>query len=332
MKVAIYSTHQFDQPYLIAANKQQHELVFIKEPLMHNTISLCKGCDAIALFSSDWVDKKTILQLVKQGIKYISLRSVGYNHVDLKKAKEFGLRVANVPAYSPYSIAEHAISLMMALNRKLILADQQVKAFNFCIDNLVGFDMNGKTVGIVGVGKIGKVLVKILHGFGCKVLGFDLEHDAELSKQYSLTYCSLEELCKQSDIISLSLPLTPKTKYMIGKQELAIMKNDVMLVNTGRGKLIDTQELLSALESKKIGALGLDVYEHENGLFFEDHSNQPFLEDKMISRLMSFKNVLITSHQAFLTQTALRNIADSTFFNLNCFEQEIECKNELTKA
>lgn len=328
MNVAVYSTHPFEQPYLIAANQEKHELLFIDNRLSDKSAVFARDCEAICLFTGDDASAPVLERLQQEGIKYIALRSAGFNHVDLEKAKELGMRVARVPAYSPYAIAEHAVALILALNRKLIRAHNRIMELNFSLDGLVGFDMHGKTVGIIGTGKIGQVLAHILRGFGCRVLAFDLYPDQELIEKYQVEYVPLEQLYQASDIISLHVPLNDKTRYMINAETIQKMKKGVMLINTSRGGLVDTKAVIDGLKHKHIGAVGLDVYEEEEGLFFEDHS-EDILQDDVIARLMTFKKVLITSHQAFLTDTALTNIADTTVENLDAFEKGERNDNEL---
>lgn len=328
MKVTLFSARNFEIPYLEAANANRHELKLLSAYLNEDTAALAAGADCVAVFSSDLANRKVLEKLSELGVKYLALRSAGYNHVDLKEAERLGIKVANVPRYSPYAIAEHTVGLMLALNRKLIRANSRVRELNFSLDGLTGFDMNGKTVGIAGLGNIGKVLVKILHGFSCKLLGFDLERDEELVTKYGLKYVSIDDLCRESDIISLHVPLNENTHYLINKERLDMMKDGVMLINTSRGGLVDTKAVIDAMKSGKIGALGLDVYEEEKGLFFEDHS-EDILQDDVIARLLTFRNALITSHQAFLTTNALENIADTTFENIDCWEKGIKCENEL---
>ena len=263
------------------------------------------------------------------GVRYLALRSAGFNHVDLKIANELGIRVARVPEYSPAAIAEHTVALMLALNRKLIRAHNRVRDLNFSLDGLTGFDMSGKTVGVLGAGKIGSVLIRILHGFNCNILAYDPYENDELKKKYNVTYTDYKEICRKADIITLHLPLTPESKYIINADTIGFMKEGVMLINTSRGALVDTKEVIKALKSGKVGAFGIDVYEEENGLFFEDHSDQ-ILQDDVIARLMTFQNVMITSHQAFLTHEALVGIAETTNYNLDCWEKGAASKNELS--
>jgi len=330
MKTLFFSARSFEIPYLKQANINHHEIELIREGLTLKTSQLAEGMDAIALFSGDDASAPVLKKLKKQGVKFITTRSAGFNHIDLEKAKELKLKVARVPAYSPFAIAEHTIALMLTLNRKIIHANRRIKELNFSLDGLVGFDMHGKTVGVIGAGEIGSKLIKILNGFGCKILAFDINPNRELEKQYNIQYVELNSLLKVSDIINLHVPLNKQTHYIINKDSIDLMKKGVMLINTGRGKLLDTKAVIDGLKSTQIGYLGLDVYEEEEGLFFEDHSNE-ILQDDVIARLMTFKNVLITSHQAFLTDTALRNIASTTFENLDAFKQGKLNKNFLVE-
>lgn len=327
MKVTVYSTHKFEKEYLIAANANHHELSFLDMRLTEQTAALCKGSRAVCVFVTDDVSAPVIAILHDLGVQYLVLRSAGYNNVDLKKAKEAGIKVARVPQYSPYAVAEHAVALMLALNRKLIQAHSRIMEQNFSLDGLVGFDMHGKTIGIIGTGKIGCTIAKILHGFGCKLLAFDQVENKEL-KDMAVNYTTLDNLFKESDIITLHVPLTTDTRHMVNNESILHMKPGIMLINTSRGGLINTRDVVQALKQKHIGSFGMDVYEEEEGLFFEDHSEDILLDD-VIVRLMAFKNVLITSHQAFLTDTALTNIAGTTKYNLDCFENGLVCENEL---
>jgi len=313
---------------LLNANNGKHEFTILDASLNLQTISLAEGCKAVALFVSDDASAPVLEKLNQLGIKFIALRSAGFNNVNIRRAKELGIKVARVPDYSPYAVAEHAIALMLALNRKLIRSHSRVMEQNFSLDGLVGFDMHGKTVGIIGTGKIGYVVAKILHGFGCKLLAFDKSESDELKEKYNVEYTDYITLCKRSDIITLHAPLTEETKYIINENCIAGMKPGVMLINTSRGGLVNTKDVIDALKTKHIGYFGMDVYEEEEGLFFEDHS-EDILQDDTIARLMSFKNVIITSHQAFLTDAALKNIAETTIYNLDCFENNTSTKNIL---
>lgn len=328
MKTALFSMHKFEKPFLEQANQGRHELLFFDTRLTKHTASFAKGCEAVSLFVSDDASASVLEVLSSSGIKYIVLRSAGFNNVDLQKTKDLGIRVSRVPAYSPYAVAEHAVALMLALNRNLIRAHHRISEGNFLLDGLTGFDMHGKTAGIIGTGKIGSVVAKILHGFGCNLLAYDAYPNEALVQQYGLQYTDLQTLCGDADIITLHCPLMEDTKYIINSKSIAGMKHGVMLINTSRGKLINTKDVVAALKTGQISSFGIDVYEEEEGLFFEDHS-EDILQDDLIARLMSFRNVLITSHQAFLTDTALKNIADTTISNLNCFESGEACKNEI---
>jgi D-lactate dehydrogenase len=328
MKIIIYSAHGFEKDHILRANNNRHELKFISPYLGIETAALSKGFDTASLFVNDDGSAPVLEILKSNGIKYIALRTAGYNHVDLVAAKKLGLKVANVPEYSPYSVAEHTLALILVLNRKLIRAHNRVMDLNFSLDGLTGFDLHGKTVGIIGVGKIGATVAKILHGFGCRLLGYDLSVNTQLQENLALAYVDLDTLCSNSDIITLHAPLNTHTHYIINKKQIEKMKDGVMLINTSRGGLVNTKEVVRALKSGKIGYLGMDVYEEEKGLFFEDHSEN-ILQDDVIARLMTFRNVLITCHQAFLTNEALDGIAGTTIKNINEWEQNGIAGNEI---
>lgn len=325
MRIAVFSAHRFEIEYLKKANKDQHELLFIDAALSEHTAVLAKGCDVVSIFANDDASAPVLSKLAAFGIHFIALRSAGFNHVDINKAKALNIRLANVPAYSPYAVAEHTVALMLALNRKIIKAHRRVEELNFSLDGLVGFDMHGKTVGVIGTGKIGGKVAKIMGGFGCEILAYDKEHDEELIKETNIMYTDLNYLCQHADIITLHIPLNEHTHYIIDEKEISIMKKGVMLINTSRGGLLNTKAVIKALKSCHIGYLGLDVYEEEKGLFFQDHS-EDILQDDVLARLLTFPNVLITSHQGFLTTTALANIADTVFVNIDYWS-----KGELSK-
>lgn len=328
MKVAVYDTHHFERDYLLAANNEHHDLHLLEVGLNLRTAEFAYGCEAIAVFGNDDASAPVIERLASIGVKFIATRSAGYNHIDCASARQHGIKVARVPAYSPYSVAEHAVALMLALNRKLIRAHNRVREMNFSLDGLTGFDMHGKTMGIIGVGKIGAAVARIAHGFGCSVIGYDPAPDTALAAEIPLRYADITTLCRESDIITLHAPLLPETRYIINPETISQMKRGVMLINTSRGGLVDTRAVIKALKSGHIGYLGLDVYEEEQGLFFHDTSDM-ILQDDVIARLMTFPNVLITSHQAFLTETALHNIAETTIENLTAFEEGRITGNEL---
>lgn len=328
MKVAVYSAHNFEKDYLTNANNGKHVLQLVPASLRIDTIPICAGYDAVSLFVNDDGSAPVLNSLKASGVRFIALRSAGFNHLDVGVAKSLGMKVARVPEYSPYAVAEHTVALMLALNRKLIRAHNRVMDLNFSLDGLTGFDLYGKTVGIIGMGKIGKVVAQIMKGFGCELLAFDIAPDKKLEERLAIEFTEIEVLCRRSDIITLHTPLVESTRYLINKERLHQMKDGVMLINTSRGGLVDTKEVIDALKTGKIGYLGLDVYEEEKGLFFEDHSEN-ILQDDVIARLMTFKNVLITSHQAFLTHEALQNISETTIYNLDCWERGLPTDNEL---
>jgi D-lactate dehydrogenase len=326
MKVAIYSTHLFEKQYLIEANQQKHELIMLQESLNIKTSTLANGCDAVSLFVNDDASGPVLDLLYEQGVKFIALRSAGFNHIDLPHARKLGMHVANVPGYSPYAVAEHTVAMMLALNRKLISAHNRIMELNFSLDGLVGFDMNGKTVGIMGTGKIGCVVAKILNGFGCQILAYDIQKNPEIID--TVEYVDVNRLCRESHIITLHVPLIKETIHIINKETIEIMRPGVMLINTSRGGLVNTKDVIDGLKSKHIGGFGMDVYEEEANLFFQDHS-EDVLQDDIIARLLSFRNVLITGHQAFLTREALQNIASSTITNLDAWAGNKISINEL---
>lgn len=329
MKITVFSTQSFERAHLEEANAGRHELLFIPTYLTPKTAVLAKDSDAVALFVNDNASAEVLRLLKAYGVKYIACRSAGVNHVDLHEAAALGLKVAHVPEYSPYSVAEHTVALMLALNRKLIKANNRVRELNFSLDGLTGFDMHGKTVGIIGGGTIGAKVANIMHGFGCHLLCYDRRPDEALVINLQLEYTQLDDLCSRSDIITLHVPLNKHTHYIISKERIAKMKRGVMLINTSRGALVDTKAVIEALKTGHIAYLGLDVYEEEAGLFFEDHSDS-IIQDDVIARLLTFPNVLITSHQAFLTDTALKNIADTTLYNIKCWQEGIKSRFELT--
>jgi D-lactate dehydrogenase len=315
MKIAFFSSHLFERDFLVKSNQEyKYELVFFDESLNTQTVILAKGFEVISCFSTDKLDKEVLKILSQQGTKFISLRSAGFNHVDIPAAKLYGLTIARVPAYSPYSVAEFAVGLILSLNRKIPWAYNRVRENDFSLNGLMGFDLNGKTVGIIGTGKIGQVFCKIMQGFGVRLLGNDLVENSKCL-ELGLEYVGLDKLFSASDIISLHCPLTPATHYLIDHTALEKMKPGVMLINTGRGGLIDSKAVIAALKTHKIGALGIDVYEEEENLFFHDLSTD-ILQDDIFARLQTFPNVLITGHQAFLTSEALEHIAETTLKNV----------------
>jgi D-lactate dehydrogenase len=328
MKVSIFSTKSYDHQFFTAANTlHQHELTFLEARLDRQTACLATNSSCICVFVNDEVDRSTLEFLANNGTKLIALRCAGYNNVDVPAAKALGIKIVRVPAYSPYAVAEHAVGLILTLNRKLHRAYNRVREGNFSLEGLLGFDLNGRTIGIIGTGRIGQVVAKIMTGFGCKVLAYDLHHNSEC-ETIGVEYVDLNELFSRSDIITLHCPLTPETYHLVDKAAIAKMKPHAMLINTGRGALIDTKAIIVALKSGQIGSLGLDVYEQESELFFEDLSDQ-IIQDDTFARLMTFPNVIITGHQAFFTEDAMRSIAEVTLSNITQIERGQICENEI---
>lgn len=329
MKVAVFSTKAYDRRFLEAANAEHaHELVFFEPRLTRETMPLAAGFPAVCVFINDELDATTLSAIRDKGTRLIALRSAGFNHVDMAAAGDLGLTVVRVPAYSPYAVAEHTLGLILTLNRKIHRAYNRVREGNFSLEGLLGFDLHDRTVGVVGTGKIGAIVAKILHGFGCHLLAYDKFLNQEC-QALGVKYVELPELFAASDIITLHCPLTPDTHHLIDAQALDQMKPGVMLINTSRGALIHTQAVIDALKSGKLRYLGLDVYEQESDLFFEDLSGS-VIQDDVFQRLLTFPNVIITGHQAFFTDDALRNIAATTLSNITDFEQGKPCPNQVS--
>ncbi len=327
MRIAIFDTHDFERIVFEESNlSHQHELIFLPARLTPETAGLAVGIPCVCPFVNDDLSRATLEKLKSGGTKIIALRSAGYNHVDLKAASELGLIIVRVPEYSPYAVAEHAAALILTLNRKTHRAFNRVREGNFSLSGLVGFDLHGKTVGVIGTGKIGRVFAKIMNGFGCRILLNDVAPDVIFAASLGSRYVTLAEIYSSCDIISLHVPLVKETRHLIDETSLSRMKKGVMLINTGRGALIDAKALIKNLKSGHIGSAGLDVYEEEGGIFFNDLSCQ-ILSDDILARLMTFPNVLITGHQAFLTNEALSNIAETTLGNVSAFEKNETLKN-----
>ncbi|WP_231372776.1 2-hydroxyacid dehydrogenase [Aureivirga sp. CE67] len=315
IKVTVFNTKNWVFDSFLQMNKEfEFELDFQETRLYSKTASLARGSDAVCVFVNDDVNKEVVEILHDEGVKLIALRCAGFNNVALDKAKELGMEVVRVPAYSPYAVAEHTLGLILSLNRKFHKAHPRVREGNFSLDNLLGFDIHEKVIGVIGAGKIGQTFINMMSGFGCKILIYDKYENQEM-KDLGAEYVSLEELYGKSDIISLHCPLTKDTFHMIDENAIDQMKRHVMIINTSRGKLIDTDAVIKGLKSKKIGYLGLDVYEEEEALFFEDLS-ETIIHDDQFVRLQTFPNVLITAHQAFFTKEAVMNIAETTFENI----------------
>lgn len=319
MKICFFSTKKFDQSQFDPTRHAgHHEISFLEPRLTAHTASLAAGHDAVCAFANDCLDAEVLKLLSESGIRLIALRSAGFNHVDLICAEALGLTVVRVPAYSPNAIAEHTVGLMLSLNRKLHKAYNRVREGNFSLQGLLGFDFVGRTVGVVGTGKIGTVVAQIMKGFGCRVVAHD-PHPNEQCRTLGVEYVSLDELFSASHVITLHCPLFPDTHYIINSEAVARMQDGVMLINTSRGGLIDTRAVIQGLKSGKIGYLGIDVYEEESDLFFADRSEQ-VLDDDVFARLLTFPNVLITGHQAFFTEEAISEIARTTMQNITQFE------------
>jgi D-lactate dehydrogenase len=318
MRVAVFSTKSYDKAYLDAANADQHQLVYLEPRLDVSTVFAAEGAQAVCVFVNDVINAEVIAMLAKLHVQLITLRCAGFNNVDLEAAKLHGITVARVPEYSPHSVAEHAVALMLTLNRKIHRASARVREANFSLDGLLGFDMHGKTVGVIGTGKIGQCVAKIMMGFGCKVLAFD-PYPNQQCIDAGASYVTLEELLSSSDIVSLHCPLTPETHHLIDEKAIKQMRPGVMLINISRGAVIDTRAIIRGLKSGVIGSLGLDVYEEEENLFFRDLSST-VIHDDVFARLLTFPNVVITGHQAFFTDEALTEIAKTTIANISAYE------------
>lgn len=320
MKTIVFSTKPYDRRFLESANQAHgHELTFLDPRLGSQTAALATGHTAVCVFVNDCLDADVLCQLADLGVKFVALRCAGYNNVDLSAASSHGIAVARVPAYSPYAVAEHTLALILALNRKIHRAYNRVREGNFAIEGLLGFDLHGKTVGVVGTGRIGAIVARLLHGFGCRVLAYDVTPNSEC-EAFGVEYVDFDTLIDSSDIVTLHCPLTPQTHHMISAKNIGRMKPGAMLVNTSRGALIDARAVITGLKSKRIGSVALDVYEEEADFFFEDLSGEMILDD-VLARLLTFPNVLITSHQAFFTHEAMQNIANTTLANITGFEQ-----------
>ncbi|WP_055096465.1 MULTISPECIES: 2-hydroxyacid dehydrogenase [Bacteroidales] len=326
--IAFFGTKPYDEKSFNIANELYgFDIRYYKGHLNKNNLILTQGADVVCIFVNDTADKDIIDAMVENGVKLLALRNAGFNNVDLKAA-EGKLKVVRVPAYSPYAVAEYAVALMLTLNRKIHRAYWRTRDGNFSLHGLMGFDMHGKTVGIIGTGKIAKILIRILKGFGMNILANDLYPDYKFAQEMGITYTSLDELYHNADIISLHCPLTDETKYIINADSISKMKDGVMLINTGRGMLIHTNDLIEGLKNKKIGSAGLDVYEEESEYFYEDKSDK-IIDDDALARLLSFNNVVVTSHQAFFTHEAMQNIAETTLQNIQDFINNKELINEV---
>jgi D-lactate dehydrogenase len=328
MKIAVFSTKPYDQAYFEKyAGNSNHEFSFFETALNKDTANLTIDFNAVVVFVNDTVDKPTIEILSNNGIQLIALRCAGFNNVDIEAAKEKGIKVVRVPAYSPEAVAEHALALILTLNRKTHKAYNRVREGNFSLNGLMGFNLHGKTVGVIGTGTIGATFCRVMKGFGCNLIAFDVQESAEL-KELGVNFLPLKDVFRQADILSLHCPLNEHTKHMINKESIALMKDGVMIINTSRGALINTEDAINGLSSKKIGYLGIDVYEQEENLFYQDLS-ESIIQDDLLLRLNSFPNVLITSHQAYFTKEAMEEITTTTLENINAFAKGLELENEV---
>ncbi len=329
--LAFFDTKPYDEVSFNEKNNEfGFEIRYYKGHLNKNNVILTQGADAVCIFVNDTADAEIIRILAANGVKLIALRCAGFNNVDLAAAAEAGIAVVRVPAYSPYAVAEYTVALMLSLNRKIPRASWRTRDGNFSLHGLMGFDMHGKTAGIIGTGKIAKILIQILRGFGMNILAYDLYPDHNFARENQVVYTTLDELYHSSDIISLHCPLTEQTKYLINDYSISKMKDGVMLINTGRGQLIHTNALIEGLKNKKVGSAGLDVYEEEGDYFYEDKSDR-IIDDDVLARLLSFNNVIVTSHQAFFTREALDNIAGTTLQNIRDFTNHKPLLNEVKK-
>lgn len=326
MKVAVFSTKSYDRNSLDGANTEHgHELVYYDARLSAATAPLARGSEAVCAFVNDELNATVLDELHRGGVRLVALRCAGYNNVDMEAAARHGLVVARVPAYSPHAVAEHTVALILSLNRRIYRAYNRVREGNFALDGLLGFDLHGRTVGVVGTGQIGLEVARIMRGFGCQVLAHDLKPNPDC-EALQIEYVSLTELFARADVVTLHCPLTPSTRHLINTKALSTMKPGVMIINTGRGSLVDTEAVITGLKSGQIGYLGLDVYEEEADLFFEDHSGH-VIHDDVFARLLTFPNVLISGHQAFFTREALQGIAATTLANLTEFARSGACSN-----
>lgn len=329
MKLAVYSTKQYDRKYLELVNKDfGFELEFFDFPLTPKTAKMAEGCQAVCLFVNDDGCREILTELATIGVKILALRCAGFNNVDLEAAKELGIQVVRVPAYSPEAVAEHTVGMMLSLNRRIHRAYQRTRDANFSLEGLIGFNMHNRTAGIIGTGKIGVATMRILKGFGMRLLAFD-PYPSEQALELGAEYVDLKTLYAESDVISLHCPMTPENHHLLNKQSFDQMKDGVMIINTSRGGLIDSTAAIDALKQQKIGSLGMDVYENERDLFFEDKSND-VIQDDVFRRLSSCHNVLFTGHQAFLTEEALTSISVTTLQNIAQLDKGEPCPNIIT--
>lgn len=329
MKVLVYSIFGFDKPFIKKAAHGNHELFFTEQHLNENTAHLAQGFDAVSLFTSDVASEAVLQKLYSCGVKYIALRAVNSDLIDVPRAKSLTMKVANVPVYSPYSVAEHAVGLVLALNRKLVLGQRLMDIGDYRMNHLVGFDLHGKTVGIIGTGKIGTAFARIMHGFGCKIIAFDTEDNKELLHEIQISYKTLEDVCAASDVLSVHATWNESSYHLFDKTTFSLFKKGMIFINTANGKFVNTEDLIEAIDNKTLAAVGLDVYENENSIFFQDHTEVP-ITDTLFLKLRSYPNVMITGHQSFLTNEMLAGIAHTTIANLNAWAYNGISENEIS--
>ena len=328
MKITVFNNNPYVEDFFKRVNSQfHHELVFQDEPLCNESVKLAKGSRGICIFVNDTANASVLGQLKDIGVELVALRCAGFNNVDMEAAEKLGLTVVRVPAYSPYAVAEHTVGMILSLNRRIYRAHNRIREGNFSLDGLMGFDLHGTAAGIIGTGKIGQLVAKILNGFGCDLYAFD-PHQSPDCLQLGVKYVPLEEIYAKCYIITLHCPLTPQTYHLIDAQAVEQMQDCVMLINTSRGALIDTRAVIDGLKTERIGYLGLDVYEEEGDLFFKDLSDQ-IIQDDVFARLLMFPNVIVTGHQAFFTHNAVQAIAETTISNITAYERG-QCQNTLT--
>jgi len=328
MKVLVYSIFGFDKPFMEKSAHGNHELVFTEQHLNENTAHLAQGFDAVSLFTSDVASETVLQKLYTCGVKYIALRAVHSDLIDVPRAKSLAMKVANVPVYSPYSVAEHAVGLVLALNRKLVLGQRLMHIGDYRMDHLVGFDLHGKTVGIIGTGKIGAAFARIMHGFGCKIIAYDTEENQELLHEIPISYKTLEDVCAASDVLSVHATWKESSYHLFDETTFSIFKKGMIFINTAHGKFVNTEDLIDAIDNKTLAAVGLDAYEKEDSIFFQDHTETP-ITDILFLKIRSYLNVIITGHQGFLTNETLAGIAHTTIANLNAWAYNGISENEI---
>jgi D-lactate dehydrogenase len=330
MEIAVFSTKSYDRQFINAATSKQHKLHYLEAQLTGDTAVLADGAGTVCVFVNDRVDDGVLKTLKSLGVGLVALRCAGFNNVDLAAAKKHGIKIARVPAYSPEAVSEHAVALILSLDRNIHRAYARVREGNFALEGLLGFNLHGRTVGVVGTGRIGTCVARIMRGFGCKLLAYDIQPNAACS-ELGVAYVPMSELLATSDIVTLHCPLTPQTRHLIDAEAIGRLKHGAMLINTSRGAIVDTQAVIDGIKSGAVGHLGLDVYEEEAALFFDDKSDQ-VISDDLFERLLTFPNVLVTGHQGFFTADALKAIADTTLANIDAFARSGKAVHEVTET